>query len=682
MLNFVLSLIIFFVCLNVSSAQWMPVNNGIDGIDVNCLAQKDNFLFAATSSGVYKSANNGNSWELSFKYTSRWIYIDDNKIFIGTWGDGVLLSTDNGLSWHKKSGGLKNQHICCIAKKGNLLIVGTDNGLFTSTDNGESWKEQKQGLTNTRIMSLLVKGDIIYAGTQNGLFQSSNDGQNWSSVGLSSLYIYALNTYEQYLFAGTSSGFYISTNNGMSWNKKNTGIWQSYPGIKSIFYHNGNLYAGSSSSDILYFSSNYGESWEQKKIGFRGWNYSVNSIIVTSNDIKIGIDYGGVFVSENSGNSWEQKNIGMQYTLANIIRIVFDGINIFAASANGVFTKNKSGNKWNRINDEQFKSVVSIASDKSNVFVATGDYGVFHTSDLGNNWTKINNGLPSEQSKYDIINISMNKNALFAGSNKYGMYKSTDGGNNWFAANSGLPKDFYIKISDISLKENDIYIATNFGLYKSTNNAESWVKINEKMPPTNCVFYDGINVCVGTGTAFTGNSRIFISNDNANTWSNYVVNSNDNLLYVIKTYNNFIFSAGLDGFFFSSDNGKSWIKRNEGLYTTSAVCFEIVDDYIYLGNLSGVYKAKISDIISGTSVDEIQKENEFLVFPNPANSFIEICAEFELPSYLELYNLQGKMIKKYSLNNNSNKATIYLDDIPPDVYILQIGNHINFILKE
>lgn len=682
MLNFVLSLSIFFVCLNVSSAQWMPVNNGIDGINVNCLAQKDNFLFAATSSGVYKSANNGNSWERIYNKNSFYIHIDDKKIYIGASGDGVVLSTDNGSSWHKRSGGFNFQTINCITTKGNLLIIGTNNGLFTSTDNGESWKEQKQGLTNTRIMSLLVKGDIIYAGTQNGLFQSSNDGLNWSSAGLSSLYVYALNTHEQYFFAGTDLGFYISTNNGTSWNRKNTGMGQSYPGIMSIFFHDGNLYAGSSSWGILYLSSNYGESWEQLKIGFRGWNYKVNSIIVTSNDIKIGIDYGGVFVSENSGNSWEQKNIGMQYTLANLTKIVFDGINIFAASANGVFAKNKSGDKWNRINDEQFKSVISIASDKSNVFVATGDFGIFHTSNLGNNWIKINNGLQSEQSKYDIISISMNKNALFAGSNKYGVYKSTDGGNNWLAANSGLPKDFFIKISDISLKENDIYIATNFGLYKSTNNAESWVKINENMPTTNCVFYDGINVCVGTGNAFTGNSRIFISNDNANTWKNYIVDNNDNNLFVIKTYNNFIFCAGLSGFFFSSDNGKSWIKRNEGLYTTSATCIEIVDDYIYLGNLSGVYRAKISDIISGTSVDEIQKEREFLVFPNPANSFIEICAEFELPNYLKLYNLQGKMIKKYSLNNNSNKATIYLGDIPPDVYILQIGNHINFILKE
>jgi hypothetical protein len=134
--------IIFFVillclCSSFIYAQWEACNNGLGGEYINSIA------------------------------------ISGKNIFVGT-ENGVLLSTDNGISWLLKDSGLTNTIVQSLAISGNNIFAGTCfGGVFLSTDNGNSWSVKNDGLTNLFIRSFAIIGGYIFVGTDtSGIFRA------------------------------------------------------------------------------------------------------------------------------------------------------------------------------------------------------------------------------------------------------------------------------------------------------------------------------------------------------------------------------------------------------------------------------------------------------------------------------------------------------------------------------
>jgi photosystem II stability/assembly factor-like uncharacterized protein len=125
-------------------------------------------IYAATGSGgLWKSVNNGITWESIFD-NQRVISIGDivvapsnsNMVWVGTgeattsrstyWGDGVYKSTDGGKTWTNM--GLKESHhigriivdpknpdIVYVAALGHLYSENPERGLFKTVDGGKIW---------------------------------------------------------------------------------------------------------------------------------------------------------------------------------------------------------------------------------------------------------------------------------------------------------------------------------------------------------------------------------------------------------------------------------------------------------------------------------------------------------------------------------------------------------------
>ena len=100
--------------------------------------------------------------------------MSNNDVFVGTYGGGIFLTTDNGDSWMAKDLGLPKTCINCLSISDFNIFVGTDNsGIFLSTDNGDSWKAINNGLTNLTINTLGIQGKYILAGTNgSGIFRA------------------------------------------------------------------------------------------------------------------------------------------------------------------------------------------------------------------------------------------------------------------------------------------------------------------------------------------------------------------------------------------------------------------------------------------------------------------------------------------------------------------------------
>lgn len=105
-------------------------------------------------------------------------------IVAGTEDQGVFLSTDDGLSWHKASG--IDDGINAIAADGERLIAGTSVGrIYQSSDAGATWRELPA--LATAVMSVAVHGGQVLAGAyRSGMFELAGDAWKPANVGLES----------------------------------------------------------------------------------------------------------------------------------------------------------------------------------------------------------------------------------------------------------------------------------------------------------------------------------------------------------------------------------------------------------------------------------------------------------------------------------------------------------------
>jgi hypothetical protein len=115
-----------------------------------------------------------------------------NNVFIGIYGGGIYLSTENGNNWTETDSGLTSKSVLALATSGNNIFAGTEGGIFLSTNNGNNWNVKNDGLTNYSVSPLVISGNNIFAGTWgDGIFRAKlsdfgisnvNDETNYNSI--------------------------------------------------------------------------------------------------------------------------------------------------------------------------------------------------------------------------------------------------------------------------------------------------------------------------------------------------------------------------------------------------------------------------------------------------------------------------------------------------------------------
>lgn len=199
-------------------------------------------LFAGTfGDGIVHSTNEGNSWTatnngLDINTDITALAFDSTTLLAGT-GIGLSLSTDNGASWSSPSD-MSYVGVNSLVVNNNIALAGTyGNGIYVSSDLGQSWFPSDAGFNSDpwggncpTVNALIVSGNDIFAGTSDsGIFRSSDDGFRWTpvSTGLASMDVLSLAAVGSDLFAGTMKGIFLSTNDGMSWSDISDGLTDS-----------------------------------------------------------------------------------------------------------------------------------------------------------------------------------------------------------------------------------------------------------------------------------------------------------------------------------------------------------------------------------------------------------------------------------------------------------------------
>lgn len=148
-------------------------------------------LFAATRKGVYRSEDEGTSWQLVtapypeiVNVSSLWVDpLDTRTVLAGTWRR-AYRSDDGGNTWRGVfTGMLEDSEVFSIQpvpwNRGELW-ASTCGWVYQTLDLGGKWQRFQTGLAERRTPSfaVLVQGRLL-AGTVAGLYSSDDSGRSW-----------------------------------------------------------------------------------------------------------------------------------------------------------------------------------------------------------------------------------------------------------------------------------------------------------------------------------------------------------------------------------------------------------------------------------------------------------------------------------------------------------------------
>jgi photosystem II stability/assembly factor-like uncharacterized protein len=227
-------------------------------------------LLAATLQGLYRSTDGGRRWIRAKTSGSQAFHQaifdpgNPSSAFAGVWAEGVAgptlwASHNGGISWQPVAG-LPRADIDALSFSpgDRRLYVGTYGyGLFVTTNAGKAWRAVSRGLPlHTDMTHLAIDPadpQLLYEGThQRGIYRSRNGGKSWQAVnrGLeSALDIHALAVDPRnpsILFAGdmdNSGGAFVSRDGGRRWTAYDRGLGSHSLNSFVVDATDGKLYA-------------------------------------------------------------------------------------------------------------------------------------------------------------------------------------------------------------------------------------------------------------------------------------------------------------------------------------------------------------------------------------------------------------------------------------------------------
>ncbi|MCZ0937556.1 MAG: hypothetical protein OXJ55_02885 [Caldilineaceae bacterium] len=225
----------------LAQSGFVPFSNSIIGLDVS--PDDASVVLAGTlnvpvPAGIYRSTDGGHTWsradvELPADTSVASIRFDPqdgNRVLAADGGVGNLfISEDGGQSWRQESS--INQVLTPNSGIGRLFTRVEDgvtvfyagtryDGVVRSSDGGLSWAWFGEGLTGSalRVRAFGDKDGALYAGTHDGVWRLTRDAGHWERVDLpAGIIARGMTILDGRLYVGTfASGLYLS-DDGYNW---------------------------------------------------------------------------------------------------------------------------------------------------------------------------------------------------------------------------------------------------------------------------------------------------------------------------------------------------------------------------------------------------------------------------------------------------------------------------------
>lgn len=554
---------------------------------------------------------------------------DTNTIYIGT---GEVYAYQNSI------GGLTVR-----TTRGSYGI-----GILKTTNNGNSWTKVLDWSYNQRRGVQVIKlnplnPNVVWAGTSEGVYKSFNGGNSWTQISnvlmVTDILIHPADTSKVIMACGnlgtSGTGLYKSTNSGINWIQIVDGL-PSIWGGKALL-HNcltkpdvvlASIGAGYSSGSYLCKSTNFGINWMITSItdyaSYQGW-YS-HYAVLHPNDTSL-IITGGI-------DMWKSTNGGMNLTKKSNWAAIYSGRTPIGGPEGPP----------NCAYADQHAFAIHPANP--NIVYLANDGGVFRTTDFGESFAGINgnyqttqfyNGFSSSttDSLFAIGGLQDNSTSIYDGQPAW-LIRKIGGDGCWTAINKNNDSILYGSWQGLNLMKSydrgesfsqlsipgggaasfvapyvlginnpNILYAGKTYVFKSTNGGSLFEITNGGN------YLDG-NPCLSMAISHSNNNKLFICtapvyyrsgifrttnggenfiNITGNLPDRYPVDimvdpQNDSKVYIALS------GFGSSHLFKSTNSGDNWIDIGTGLpdVPTSAVLIDpLFSDHIYVGNDLGVY---------------------------------------------------------------------------------------------
>jgi photosystem II stability/assembly factor-like uncharacterized protein len=357
----------------------------------------------------------------------------EDRVYLGTWGAGVFVSDDGGLSWRRRSSGLGNlyiQRLTVDPQRAEVVYAGTyGGGVYKTMDGGWNWYPINQGMMNGAIVYGLAvdpqQPERVYASVRpvnrseppwgGVVYRSTDGGQNWQAVleniGGSAVqdWVYSLAVDPQnprrVLAASHEHGAYRSLDFGASWRAANTGI-SDLSGRAVAFDPRGSIaYLGVWHRTGEFKTLSGGDDWFLQSNGLTGSKIydlvvnprNPNQLLAATFMMNFSDTERGVARSDNGGEMWVKSGLQPYFTYSVAVN-PFNGNEMLAG---------------------------------------TVDYGVFRSTDGGKTWTARNQGLVNVTIT-DLLIDPLLPQVWYAAVQGRGVFRSQDGGVGWEEYNTGM----------------------------------------------------------------------------------------------------------------------------------------------------------------------------------------------------------------------------------------------------
>lgn len=290
-----------------------------------------------------------------------------------------------------------------------------------------------------------------------------------------------------------------------------------------------------------------------------------------------------MFKSVDAATNWSNDNYG----LTPVTQLVIDPLQplkLYAGAATGMFRSSDGGKTWSPINNGlTARFVVALVIDPLTpitLYVAALDSfgsseGVYKSTDGGNSWNLRRTGITNTNLRSLAID-PVTPATIYAGAFNGPIYKTTDGADNW--APSGNPPPFIpLSLAVDPHTPSRIFAADASGVgevFRSIDGGATWQSVLNQS--------DAEGIWVGVSPLTPGlvyatlrNSNLtdiglFKSVDGGDHWT-FVRPGRGKIVFDPVSASTLYFVSNTEGLLKSTDNGQTWIPRNNGLPFNSVI---------------------------------------------------------------------------------------------------------------